>query len=68
MAASTGNSFASQICAQMSVIVILLIASISVAAIFLAAFLWGVKNGQFDDDYSPPRRILYDDEVHHDDK
>ncbi|MFZ1328757.1 MAG: cbb3-type cytochrome oxidase assembly protein CcoS [Chitinophagaceae bacterium] len=45
----------------MSVIIILLIASISVAAVFLAAFLWGVKTGQFEDDYSPPSRILSDD-------
>jgi cbb3-type cytochrome oxidase maturation protein len=45
----------------MSVIIILLIASISVAALFLAAFLWGVKSGQFEDDYSPPSRILFDD-------
>jgi cbb3-type cytochrome oxidase maturation protein len=45
----------------MSVILILLIVSISVAAVFLAAFLWGVKSGQFEDDYSPPSRILFDD-------
>ncbi|MGE5106104.1 MAG: cbb3-type cytochrome oxidase assembly protein CcoS [Sphingobacteriales bacterium] len=45
----------------MSVIVVLLLASISVAALFLAAFIWSVKKGQFDDDYSPPRRILFDD-------
>ncbi|MBX9783588.1 MAG: cbb3-type cytochrome oxidase assembly protein CcoS [Chitinophagaceae bacterium] len=45
----------------MSVIIILLLASISVAVIFLAAFIWSVKNGQMDDDYSPPRRILFDD-------
>ncbi|MCY7311887.1 MAG: cbb3-type cytochrome oxidase assembly protein CcoS [Bacteroidota bacterium] len=45
----------------MSVIIILLIASISVAAIFLIAFLWGVKSGQFEDEYSPPSRILFDD-------
>lgn len=45
----------------MSVIIILLIASISVAAIFLIAFLWGVKSGQFEDDYSPASRILFDD-------
>ncbi len=44
----------------MSAIVILLIASISVAAIFLAAFIWSVRNGQYDDDFSPPRRILFD--------
>jgi cbb3-type cytochrome oxidase maturation protein len=45
----------------MGVLIILLIASISVAATFLIAFLWGVKNKQFDDDFSPPRRILFDD-------
>jgi cbb3-type cytochrome oxidase maturation protein len=45
----------------MSVIIILLIASISVAALFLIAFLWGVKTGQFEDDYSPASRILFDD-------
>lgn len=45
----------------MSVIIILLIASITVAAIFLAAFIWGVRSGQFEDEYSPPSRILFDD-------
>lgn len=44
----------------MSVIILLLIASISVAAIFLCAFLWSVKNGQYDDETSPPMRILFD--------
>jgi cbb3-type cytochrome oxidase maturation protein len=45
----------------MSVIVVLLLASISVAALFLGAFIWSVKRGQFDDHFSPPRRILFDD-------
>ena len=45
----------------MGVIIILLIASISVAGIFLIAFLWSVKKGQFDDEVSPPVRILFDD-------
>lgn len=45
----------------MSVIIILLIASISVAILFLVAFLWGVKSGQFEDDYAPSSRILFDD-------
>lgn len=44
----------------MSAIIILLIASISVAALFLGAFIWSVRNGQFDDDFSPPQRILFD--------
>ena len=48
----------------MSVIIILLIASISVAGLFLFAFLWSVKSGQFEDDYSPSSRILFDDPVH----
>lgn len=45
----------------MSVILILLAASITVAGLFLFAFLWGVKSGQFEDDYSPASRILFDD-------
>ena len=45
----------------MSVIIILLIASISVAALFLMAFLWGVRTGQFEDDFAPSSRILFDD-------
>ncbi len=44
-----------------SVIVVLLIASISVAALFLAAFLWSVKSGQYNDEASPPIRILFND-------
>ncbi len=45
----------------MSVIFILLIVSVTVAGIFLFAFLWGVRGGQFEDDYSPASRILFDD-------
>jgi cbb3-type cytochrome oxidase maturation protein len=47
----------------MSVIIILLFASISVAGLFLAAFLWSVKNGQFSDEVSPPLRILLDNPI-----
>ncbi len=45
----------------MSVIILLLIASISVAALFLAAFIWSVRNGQYDDEVAPAVRILFDD-------
>lgn len=45
----------------MSVIILLLIASISAAALFLAAFIWNIKHKQYDDEYSPPVRILFDD-------
>lgn len=45
----------------MSVIIILIIASIVVALGFLAAFIWSVKSGQYDDTYSPSVRILFED-------
>ena len=46
----------------MSVIVVLIGFSIVVAAGFLAAFLWAVKSGQYDDDVSPSIRILFDND------
>ncbi|SFP73404.1 cbb3-type cytochrome oxidase assembly protein CcoS [Parafilimonas terrae] len=45
----------------MSVIFLLLTASILIAALFLLAFLWSVKKGQYDDQQSPPVRMLFDD-------
>lgn len=45
----------------MSVIILLIIASIIVAGGFLIAFMWSVKDGQYDDNYSPANRILFDD-------
>ncbi|MBC7388443.1 MAG: cbb3-type cytochrome oxidase assembly protein CcoS [Opitutaceae bacterium] len=45
----------------MSVILILIGISLSVAACFLASFLWAVKNGQFEDDFTPSVRMLFDD-------
>ena len=44
----------------MSALFILIGISILVAGSFLTAFLWSVKNGQFDDDYTPSIRILFD--------
>lgn len=44
----------------MSAIIILLIASISVASLFLVAFLWSVKSGQYEDEFSPPIRMLFE--------
>ena len=46
----------------MSAIIILLLVSIFIAGGFLVAFFWSVRDGQFDDDFSPARRILFDDE------
>ncbi len=45
----------------MSVIAVLIGCSILVAAGFLAAFLWAVRTGQYDDKYTPSLRILFDD-------
>ncbi|POY37516.1 cbb3-type cytochrome oxidase assembly protein CcoS [Solitalea longa] len=45
----------------MSAIIILLIISLLVAGGFLLAFIFSVRNGQFDDDYTPSIRILFDD-------
>jgi cbb3-type cytochrome oxidase maturation protein len=42
----------------MSVVIILMSASLFVAIIFLVSFLWAVKNEQFDDTYTPSLRIL----------
>lgn len=47
----------------MSVILILIITSIVVAIVFLGAFMWSVKSGQFDDTYGPSVRVLFDDEI-----
>jgi len=44
-----------------SAIVILISFSLLVAIIFLIAFLWAVKSGQYDDKYTPSVRILFDD-------
>ena len=46
----------------MSVVLILLIASLTIAAGFLVAFIWSVKTGQFEDDYTPSVRILFEDQ------
>lgn len=47
----------------MSVIYVLLTISIIVAVIFFIAFIIAVRNGQFDDDYTPSVRILFEDEL-----
>ena len=45
----------------MNVIFLLIIVSLIVALGFLAAFLWAVKSGQYDDDHTPSIRMLFDD-------
>jgi cbb3-type cytochrome oxidase maturation protein len=45
----------------MGVLILLIIASLTVAAGFLIAFIWSVRSGQYDDDYTPSIRMLFDD-------
>jgi len=47
----------------MSVIYLLLTLSILVAIVFFIAFIYSVKNGQYDDAYTPSVRMLFDDEL-----
>ncbi|MFZ5429296.1 MAG: cbb3-type cytochrome oxidase assembly protein CcoS [Bacteroidota bacterium] len=46
----------------MNIFYLLIGASLVVALIFLALFIWSVKSGQFDDNETPPYRILFDDD------
>lgn len=47
----------------MSVIYVLISISIIVAIGFFIAFIVAVKSGQYDDDYTPSVRMLFDDEL-----
>ncbi len=46
----------------MSVIAVLIGCSFIIATVFLIAFLWAVKSGQYEDKYTPKVRILLDEE------
>jgi cbb3-type cytochrome oxidase maturation protein len=45
----------------MKIMFILIGCSFILAIGFLIAFIWMVKSGQIDDDYTPSVRILFDD-------
>lgn len=47
----------------MSIIYVLLTISIIVALGFFVAFIISVRNGQYDDTYTPSIRMLFEDEV-----
>ncbi|MBT8395289.1 MAG: cbb3-type cytochrome oxidase assembly protein CcoS [Bacteroidia bacterium] len=47
----------------MGVIYVLLTISLLVAVIFFIAFIVSIRNGQFDDDYTPSVRMLFEDEL-----
>jgi cbb3-type cytochrome oxidase maturation protein len=49
---------------MMQIIFLLIAFSLLLAVGFLFAFIWSVRNGQYEDDYTPSVRILFDDEPH----
>jgi cbb3-type cytochrome oxidase maturation protein len=46
----------------MHVLFILAAISLTLALVFLGAFVWSVKDGQYEDDQSPGMRILFEDQ------
>lgn len=52
----------------MEVIFILIGISLIIAVGFLMAFIWATRSGQYDDDYTPSIRILFDDESENENK
>lgn len=46
----------------MSVLYLLIIATLIIAIGFLLAFIWAVRTGQFDDMHTPSIRILFDED------
>jgi cbb3-type cytochrome oxidase maturation protein len=45
----------------MSVILILILASLTMALLFLGGYIWAVRSGQYDDTLTPSMRILTDE-------
>lgn len=46
----------------MKIMLFLILMSLLLAAGFLLVYLWAARDGQFDDDYTPSMRILFDDQ------
>jgi cbb3-type cytochrome oxidase maturation protein len=46
----------------MAIIFLLIGISLLVALAFLGGFLWAVRSGQYDDEYTPSVRMLFDEE------
>jgi len=45
----------------MTIIILLIGISLTIAIIFLSVFFWNMKSGQYDDTYTPSVRMLFDD-------
>ena len=52
----------------MSAIYIMVGASLLLAIGFLIAFIWSVKTNQYEDDYTPSVRMLFDNTTNQEDK
>jgi cbb3-type cytochrome oxidase maturation protein len=46
----------------MNIFFLLIGVSLFAALIFLVAFVWAVRSGQFEDNYTPSIRILFDED------
>ena len=46
----------------MGILFILILISLIIALGFLGAFIWAIRSGQYDDDYTPSVRILFDND------
>ena len=49
----------------MEIIFLLIFLSLLIAVGFLAAFIWAINTGQYEDDYTPSIRILLEDNSKH---
>ena len=47
----------------MDAMLILIGASLIVAIGFLIAFIWAIRNGQYEDTFTPSVRMLFDDDT-----
>ncbi|MBS1517515.1 MAG: cbb3-type cytochrome oxidase assembly protein CcoS [Bacteroidetes bacterium] len=46
----------------MSAIILLISVSLVVAVVFLFAFIWSVRSGQYEDKYTPSVRMLFEED------
>ena len=44
----------------MSALYLMIAFSLLIALVFLAAFLWAMRNGQYEDTHTPALRVLFD--------
>ena len=47
----------------MTIIILLIAISLTIAIVFLVIFIWNMRSGQYDDTYTPSVRMLFEDKV-----